>query len=386
VSNLRLLALQKAMKWVDQNPEAFKAMEALANNPAVVENADNFGPEMMMQMLKNSPELQKMAMDSAEAYSYSDLQRMVMESAEKYSAGARGVDPENTFDMPQTNMPLTEMAKPNRMTNAVKWMLTNPLGEEITEGTIGGLMAGAGMLASDQSGERTALQTASAIAGGIGMGMLGRRAGEAIGRRLAPKPLSDQMGLIATIARSGGSETTAKGLEQQAKASSLAIQDALRRSKRMEISREAGEFGQRGALPGNVFREKYGVTPEEFLQYQKIDQILGDSSAEEMVKRINDFGAQIEEGASLYSDTKETADLAKKVAGRIKDITSGDLLEPVTGKQVGKAIGRFIGDEVGVIGGLMAGGVAANQLGFKTDKDRRIDKLQELLSQHGIKY
>jgi hypothetical protein len=34
----------------------------------------------------------------------------------------------------------------------------------------------------------------------------------------------------------------------------------------------------------------------------------------------------------------------------------------------------------------MAGGVAANQLGFKTDKDRRIDKLQELLSQHGIKY
>ena len=417
MSNLRLLALQKALSWADQNPKVFSAAQGMLNNPLIenatkvfsagqgmlnnplIENASSPEAAMMMQMLRDNPGMLGVLKDNPQ------LGKIAMESAGEYLTGARQLDPGNTFDTPEPNIPSIDLPTPNKMTRAFNWMTGTPLGEEIVEGTLGGLMAGAGMLASDQSGERTALQTATAIAGGIGIGMLGRRAGEAIGSRLAPNPLSDQMGLIATIGRLGGSETTVKGLEDQAKISSMAIQNAMRKGANNEMAREATEAlqGRNQGLRSRqfmrmeddpselirrqeMFTKKYGVTPEEFIKYQEVDEIVGNKAASQLVDNIDNFGDMMQEGASLYARTEEEAELVRELAGTIKNIAAGENLQPVTGKQVGKTIGRLFGDEVGVIGGLMAGGVAANQLGFKTDKDKRIDKLQQLLAQHGIDY
>jgi hypothetical protein len=58
------------------------------------------------------------------------------------------------------------------------------------------------------------------------------------------------------------------------------------------------------------------------------------------------------------------------------------LLKPakdITGEHVGRAAGRFIGDEIGVLTGMGLGGVAAGALGIKSDKDKKIEQLQQQL-------
>ena len=81
-------------------------------------------------------------------------------------------------------------------------------------------------------------------------------------------------------------------------------------------------------------------------------------------------------------------------SGSLKDVklpgsetTFGELtasmLNPVpdiTGEHVGRAAGRFWGDEIGVIGGIAAGGLAANQLGIQDSRDKKIKELQAQLS------
>jgi hypothetical protein len=49
----------------------------------------------------------------------------------------------------------------------------------------------------------------------------------------------------------------------------------------------------------------------------------------------------------------------------------------VTGEHVGRAVGRFIGDEVGVVTGIGLTGALAGSLGMKTEKDKKIEELQQ---------
>jgi len=74
----------------------------------------------------------------------------------------------------------------------ISFFLNDPLGEELLEGTAGGLIAGASQLGSDQTLGQTALETAAAIAGGIGLGMAGRRLGAMAGKQLHKGPLKQQ--------------------------------------------------------------------------------------------------------------------------------------------------------------------------------------------------
>lgn len=46
---------------------------------------------------------------------------------------------------------MSDTGKTRKAGDVLMWLLTDPMGEEVTEGVLGGLMAGGGMLASDQS-------------------------------------------------------------------------------------------------------------------------------------------------------------------------------------------------------------------------------------------
>ena len=141
--------------------------------------------------------------------------------------------------------------------NKLHWLVTNPLGEEVLEGTTGGLIAGASQLGSDQPLEQTALETAAAIGGGIGIGMLGRRFGARIGKRIRPEALLDQEGMLATVGRTVGSETTLEGVKSQAATMKNAIQESLVNSTSSHMLQEAR------ANP-IAFVEKYGIDATAF--------------------------------------------------------------------------------------------------------------------------
>ena len=75
----------------------------------------------------------------------------------------------------------------------------NPLGEEIAEGTLGGLLAGGGMLASDQSIEPNGSSNSSCNCWWYWNGYVGRRIGAGIGKRANPGALKQQDSLLANL-------------------------------------------------------------------------------------------------------------------------------------------------------------------------------------------
>lgn len=307
------------------------------------------------------------------------------------------------------------------------WLMTDPLGEEITEGTIGGLLAGASQLGTGQDLGATALSTATAIAGGIGMGMLGRRLGRRIGEAVHPKELKDQTGIVATLARLGGSETTAKGFQQQGAVSKEAIKQAILENTTSKMAYEA-------AVDPAAFAQRYGIEAKQFeqmlpkikggqqvqlalntMQQMPVDErkamadaLLSQYTAVENavtkqaaggidevlanIAKLNSKETQDKLLSQLSADPEFQAqappgfqDAMRKVSQGIGSAAEGMLgpVEPVTGAHVGQAIGRFIGDEVGILSGLAVGNIAAQQLGFESPKDRQIRELQEQLAQRG---
>jgi hypothetical protein len=300
----------------------------------------------------------------------------------------------------------------------INFAMHNPLGEEIAEGTLGGLLAGGGMLASDQSIEQTALQTAAAIAGGIGMGMLGRRIGAGIGKRVNPGALKQQDSLLANFGRMAGSETTASGLRDQGVIMKNVVQEGLVKQTSSELMREAIENPV-------AFANSYGIDPKAFIELApKVSQGRMVATGLEAVKnlppdamkRFVDENPGIQKVLANYENVENL--ITKKAAGSIdetivavadglenmpKNIDDQEILErltelndgrspaesvrsllnpttPVSGEQVGRAFGRVFGDEVGILGGLAAGGVAAEMMGLESQKDRRIRELEEQIN------
>jgi hypothetical protein len=284
------------------------------------------------------------------------------------------------------------------------WLLTNPMGEEVTEGVLGGLVAGAGQLGADQSIAETALQTGTAMAGGVGLGMAGRRIGAYLGNKVHEGPLKNQEGVLANVARVLGQETTAEGLGDQYRLMRTGIEEELVRATSARMAREAMDDPE-------AFFRKHGITAEQFnrllpdieagrgaAQMFKMVKEIPEETRDELIKNmvpgLDEYQA-VEDAVARQaaSSSKETlreaaADMRNEGDFKIGQHSMADALESlakdaklVRGKHVGRFLGRFLGDELGVIGGLMAGSMVADAMGLQSNKDKKIADLEQQLSQ-----
>ncbi|WP_126146971.1 hypothetical protein [Synechococcus elongatus] len=260
-------------------------------------------------------------------------------------------------------------------TRILKFFQT-PMGEEIAEGTIGGLMAGIPLFWQDNDPGSAALQTATAVLGGIGLGMAGRRVGAAIGRAVKPGELEDQNSMLANLARIGGGEgTTADAMIQFMQGQRGMIGDRIRGQMFDQVRKDAMR------LSPDEFKVKHGLTPEEFTEFDRLNSVLGDAAMRRDSERNAKAAAEIRESVNDAGD--EVPEVAKDLGGdlaeMIESLSQERNLKPVTGEEVGRVVGRFIGDEVGILGGSALGAYAAAQLGLETPKDREIRRLKEEL-------
>lgn len=295
----------------------------------------------------------------------------------------------------------------------IAYFLNDPLGEELLEGTAGGLMAGATQLGSDQSLGQTALETAAAIAGGIGVGMLGRRIGARVGRQVHKDALKQQDSMLATIGRTLGSETTVSGLRDQGAMMKNTIQEALVNESSARLAREAVQdpagFANRYGLSAEMFKEyapavQAGRTamaaaeslkampPElreqalkKLAQYEAVEKLITGKAAGSMDEMIASAADAMD---SLQKELNP--DDLKQLETVLKDKSPGDAMrsllnpvQPITGEHVGRAVGRMIGDEVGILGGMAAGSLLAQQLGMDSPKDKKIRELEQQLAGRG---
>ena len=301
------------------------------------------------------------------------------------------------------------MANPQQF---LSFFIHNPLGEEILEGTAGGLLAGAGTAAGGDIEFGDALiRTGSAIAGGIGLGMAGRRLGSRIGKKIQPKALKDQESFVANTARMLGSETTVEGLKSQGNILKNTVQQGL-------VNESVTNLVEQARKDPSMFQKTYNIDPQSFLknannvkygnagvaflntvkdispEKRKIltDKIMNEMGLEEFSKSENlvreRASANIDNlvNAAMKGelDSAATAELLKNTgskSGSIADIVT-DMMspkKPVTGEEVGRAIGRAAGDEIGVLGGLGVGSLISSGLGIDSPKDKQIKELEKKL-------
>lgn len=290
------------------------------------------------------------------------------------------------------------------------WLFTDPIGEEVLEGTMGGLLAGLPGLAQDQSLGQTALQTAAAIAGGIGIGALGRRLGARLGSRIHKEPLANQDGQLATLGRLLGSETTAQGFGEQSRAMMGTLENNLRNRGSAVLMQEAAEnpvafaakYGisadELSALNPLLNMGSTGVQSLEFLaqmkpeqrkqfieklteRYAKAESLIGNRAADTIDESLDSIAASTRQ--HLQKNPEEAAQLRQMLGFGLDDVIDSlrTPASPITGEHIGRAVGRFIGDEVGVLGGLAAGGALAGAMGMESPKDRQIQELKRRLQQ-----
>ena len=281
--------------------------------------------------------------------------------------------------------------------NKLLQFLHTPMGEEVVEGVMGGGMAGLSQIGTDSPPEEMALKTAGAIAGGIALGMAGRKIGAALGRRINPNPLKDQNSPIAAWARVTGSESTIEGAKQQGRAMKLAVQESL-------INQTSSAMLEEALTNPNQFAQKYGVTADEFNKYIPAVKAgrkaaaaadmwsgLSEQQRHDLVHHVTSPYRNVEQAVASNAANRMDENIARmaqnpkakevEIPGSGKSLSDvfDSLLQPtlpVTGENIGRAAGRFIGDEIGIIGGLAAGGLVANQLGIEDARDKKIKELQ----------
>ena len=299
--------------------------------------------------------------------------------------------------------------------------LNTPMGEEVTEGVLGGSLAGGALLGTDTPLEQIALQTALAMGGGVGFGMAGRRVGEMIGNQIHKDPLKNQQGLLASAARIMGNETTMGGIKEQSAVFKDAMQNLLYKQKSAEMMEEAiknpAEFAAKYGIDSNQFRnmapnvtagreaaqllETLNAIPPEMKQsmieeasknykpqidqYRQIEKLVGDGAAGNIDDQINKLITKFDK---FENDTSASVKQDQKMVEQILGGKGSEVLrslstptKPITGGNVGRMIGRFLGDEIGVLSGMAAGGVLAQGMGIESAKDVQIRKLQEQLNQ-----
>jgi len=281
------------------------------------------------------------------------------------------------------------------------FFIHNPVGEEILEGTTGGLLAGGALIGTEQSPEEIALKTGAGIVGGIGLGMAGRRIGAVAGKRIKPTELKDQQGMIASAARTIGSETTAEGIKQQGAVMKNLVQESLIKQSSHALIQEARQNPA-------VFAKKHGIDPTEFQSilplvlkgreaaavantyqnispqqrkkitdqvsgaYKKVEDLIATDASVNMDKHLLKMAAD-----PKYQNVDVGLGEGLNIGKHIKDLLNPTT--PVTGEQVGRGVGRILGDEVGVLGGMVTGGLIADQLDLTDPKDKTIKMLREQL-------
>jgi len=259
------------------------------------------------------------------------------------------------------------------------------------------------MLGTDTPLPQVAIQTLGAMAGGVGLGMLGTRLGARLGKAIHPQALKNQEGLLAMFGRTAGQKTLAKG-----------GQELMRQGKGMVkkeiIEQTSAKMAQEAISNPTVFAQKYGITAQEFQQqlpmiqkgtqvkavldtYETLDPKLKTQLKNQMANAINTNYAKVENVIAreavenLDQNIARMAELqqGKTVPGTSIDMgrVFGSLLDDakaVTGENVGRAIGRFAGDEIGVVAGLAGGGALSSAMGIENPKDKRIRELEQQLN------
>jgi hypothetical protein len=279
----------------------------------------------------------------------------------------------------------------------------NDLFQEAVEGTLLGGAAGITQLGTDTPASQVAIQTLAGIAGGVGIGLLGKSIGARIGKAINPNALKNQEGVLAGIGRTTGQKTLAKGAAEQARYAKGQIKQELRQQTSSQLLNEALQNPQ-------AFAGKYGVDAETFKKYHTVVGAAGQARAgletieamsPEQRKQVGVAAQQVMEQGfnqvenliNVHAAARMDDNLAKMamlqkgktVPGTNVDIGSAfeTLLKdakPVTGEHLGRAAGRFIGDEIGVVVGTGVGGVLSGALGIKSEKDKKIEELERQLS------
>ena len=275
----------------------------------------------------------------------------------------------------------------NPLTRAATWAITNPLGEEITEGVVGGGLAGLGMIGTDQSPEDIAIKTGAAMLGGVGLGIGGRRLGAFLGRRFHPQDLKNQSGMLSTVGRMVGSETTfgpGGGLQQQATMGKAAIQDAL-------LNESSHQLAVKAAYDPIGFAEQYGISADVFnkelsrvqtgMKAASLNDVILNLPAEKRKEiaqaALKDYAAvedlirnkastKIDKGLESLLNDENMMNQAQQfldesgAGGNLKESLSAlieNKVPAVSGEQVGRAVGRMAGDEAGIMLGLLTGNI-----------------------------
>jgi hypothetical protein len=278
----------------------------------------------------------------------------------------------------------------------------NDLFQEAVEGTLLGGTAGLTQLGTDTPPSQVAIQTLAGIAGGVGIGLLGKSIGASIGKAINPNPLKDQQGVLASIGRTTGQKTLVKGAAEQARYAKGQLKQEIKEQTSAQLLNEALQNPQ-------VFAGKYGVDPETFKKYHTAVGAAGQARAgletlenfsPEQRKQVGVAAQQVMEqgfnqvenlinthaAAHLDNNLMKMALLNKNKTVPGTDINIGSAFEsllkdakPITGEHLGRAAGRFIGDEVGVAVGMGLGGMLSGALGIKTEKDKKIEELERQL-------
>lgn len=278
----------------------------------------------------------------------------------------------------------------------------NDLFQEAVEGTLLGGTAGLTQLGTDTPLPQVAIQTLAGIAGGVGIGLLGKSIGARIGKSINPNPLKNQESVLAVIGRTTGQKTLAKGAAEQARYAKGQIKQEIKEQTSAQLLNEALQNPQ-------AFAGKYGVDPETFKKYHTAVGAAGQARAgletlenlsPEQRKQVGIAAQQVMEqgfnqvenlinthaAAHLDNNLMKMALLNKNKTVPGTDINIGAAFEsllkdakPITGEHLGRAAGRFIGDEVGVAVGMGLGGMLSGALGIKTEKDKKIEELERQL-------
>lgn len=285
--------------------------------------------------------------------------------------------------------------------------------QELEEVLIQAIPAGQSLAASGSSLPQVLMQTGGAIAGGFTLGVLGKKIGARIGKAIHKDPLQNQSGPLALLGRTLGQETLQQGIQQQMAHSKGVIKQQLKEETSAALLNEALQSPQ-------SFAAKYGINPEDFKKYHEaarvaskaratletienlpsktkkefieqqqaamdpvftqIEELIGTKAAESIDERLKRVAAK----ASSYkvdSNDPQAATL-NYMKNQVAGVAEG-MLGPttaITGEHIGRAVGRYAGDEIGIAVGLGLGGMASGALGFKSEKDKKIQELQDQLA------
>ena len=255
-----------------------------------------------------------------------------------------------------------------------------PLGEEVLEGVTAGGLVGMGLMMSDQSIEQSALQTALAMAGGVGLGMGGRRLGAYVGKKIHPAAYKDQNGLMAGWSRMVGQEGIFTGMKEGLGHSVNEMKGMLRKGS---IDKLQFEFMQN---PTGV-AQKLGVREDQVGEVLDLLKKADSFVAEDALNSLNNQAGNLRKKASELK--QQSSNLNNREIGELGDVAAeamgnfADMMDrkpsPITGEHTGRALGRVWGDELGVATGIGLGAAIGQNMGWESEKDRKIRLLEEEL-------